>query len=248
MFKFFRGIRTGKEKPVDTVDKSHFVEVDEETDGHIKKFHVAEKLCLVDWQDLSNCLGLDQQAVLDEEIEAEGFLFGEVLVGDLDGFLRGMLYAAQGKFLAQAPFVDRFDQPGAFVAMHLDGRANDGLGETGGFLEKRVHGVRIFEQEEREETEAWIAGFEMAFFNSRSYISVTSVPSCSIFLVTAYTRSARCRRVPRGHGILNRRKGRERRLGLFGLRSSLKMKGNLCSLRALLFNSSSYGVYQIGEV
>jgi hypothetical protein len=46
----------------------------------------------------------------------------------LYSFLARAREAAQLKFLEKAPLINEFDQTRPFIAMHLDGGANDGFG------------------------------------------------------------------------------------------------------------------------
>jgi hypothetical protein len=117
-----------------------FVEVDEEADRDVQELHVAEKLGFVDGKHLFDRFEFDQEAVFDEEVEAEWFFEGVALVLDEDGLLVDAGDFAEIEFAAQALFVDGFDEAWALVAVDFDGRADDFVGEFVGFDEKRMHG------------------------------------------------------------------------------------------------------------
>lgn len=69
-----------------------------------------------------------------------GSLAGETLVSNRHQLLAHAGQAAQFKLLRQTPFVDGFDQAGAFVPMPLDGCADVVFGQPGCFLKQRMHG------------------------------------------------------------------------------------------------------------
>jgi len=138
------------------------MEVDEEAYGNIQQLHVAEQLGLVDGENGLDRFDFDQDAVVNQQIEAERFLTGEALVFDDDLLLADGGKASKLKFPGQTPFVNGFHQSRPLVTMHLDGRADDRLGQAGGFVVERVHlwtGVEFldFLQEEREVTEEFLA-------------------------------------------------------------------------------------------
>ena len=64
---------------MDSVDESHFVEIDEKANRNIHEFHVAEELRLVDRKDLLDGFGLNKNAVLNEHVESERFVTGKPL-------------------------------------------------------------------------------------------------------------------------------------------------------------------------
>jgi len=51
--------------------------------------------------------------------------------------------APQLEVLDEAPFIDGFNETGAFVAVDFNGSADDGLCETGGFLKQGMHSIRL---------------------------------------------------------------------------------------------------------
>ena len=111
------------------VHKFHFMEVDEQADGHIEKFHVAQELSFVDRQNGFDRLDLDQHATLDQQIKAKRFFFGKTFVGNQDSALVDELNLPQLEFFGQTPFVYGLDQPWTFVAMDFNGCANDVFSE-----------------------------------------------------------------------------------------------------------------------
>jgi hypothetical protein len=81
----------------------------------------------MDEVDLVNRLDFHKQAALDEDVEAQGLFAPEPLIFDHHGFLAGTRKTAKFQRLDEAPFVKGRNQTRPFVAMHLDGRGDDGL-------------------------------------------------------------------------------------------------------------------------
>jgi len=80
--------------------------------------------------DFFDRLDLYKQATLNKDVEAQRLFAFEPLVFDYHGFLAGALKTAKFQLLGEAPFVNRLDQSWPFIAMHLDGRGDDGLGQS----------------------------------------------------------------------------------------------------------------------
>ena len=64
-----------------------FIEIDDETDGDVEQFHVAEKLGFVNGEHLDDGFRFDENAVFDEEVETQRFFSGEPFVVNNDGLL-----------------------------------------------------------------------------------------------------------------------------------------------------------------
>lgn len=121
------------------VNELEFVEVDDQTEGNIQQFHVAQQLGLMDWQYLLNTLKLKQQTTLDQNVKSQRFIKDQTLVLDLDKTLIDCGDFAQLEFAHQTPFIDAFNQTRSFQAMNLDGRANDEAAQLISLLEKNMH-------------------------------------------------------------------------------------------------------------
>ena len=79
-------VRAAQDEPRDAIDKLHFMEIDQQAEGNIQQLHVAQQLCLVDWQDGFDCLEFDEKTSVDEQIEPQLLCEHEVFVID-DDFL-----------------------------------------------------------------------------------------------------------------------------------------------------------------
>lgn len=132
------------------MDEFHFVKVNHEPERDVQESHVAEQSCLMDRNHIFHSLCFDEQAALDQNVEPQRLFAGETLVLDNGKPLTDARYAAELQFLDQTPFVDRFNQAGSFLAMHLNRRADDGLSQSSRLSERGVHD---FEQEGTEGTE-----------------------------------------------------------------------------------------------
>ena len=152
---------------MDAVDELHLVEVDEEADGNVQQLHVAEELRLVNWQDLLRSFGFHQDAVFNQHVEAERLLSSEPFVLDLHGFLADAVQFPKLQFLQQTPFINRLDEPRAFVAMDFDCSSDDEFSEARGFGELGVHGVLILNR--REQTKRRWFGSNILWVSSRGF-------------------------------------------------------------------------------
>jgi hypothetical protein len=65
---------------VDAVNEAKFVEVDEQAEGDVHELHVTHQLGLVDRENLRDDFELNEEAVIHQQIQAEGFLEGVSLV------------------------------------------------------------------------------------------------------------------------------------------------------------------------
>ena len=66
-------VRAGQNESVYAACELQFVKIDEQSDRNIKQFEVAHKLRLMYGQHLGDRLGLNQNAVFDQNIETERF-------------------------------------------------------------------------------------------------------------------------------------------------------------------------------
>lgn len=72
---------------MDSIDESHFIEVDEKPNRDIEELHVAQKLRFVNGKDFCHRLGFDEYASFDKYIQSKIFLFNKALVGNFDRIL-----------------------------------------------------------------------------------------------------------------------------------------------------------------
>jgi hypothetical protein len=100
----------------------------------------------VDRENLLHGFEFDQEAVFNEEVEAQGFVEGVALVFDGDDFLVYAVDGAQGEFADDALFVNGFDEARALEAVNFDGRAYDFVGEFVGFYKKGMHGGSFYKR------------------------------------------------------------------------------------------------------
>ena len=74
------------------------MEIDEQSDGDVQQFHVAQQLRLVDWPDLFHGLGFHQHATLDQQIEAQRLFSREAFVLNRHEFLINTFQPAKVQF------------------------------------------------------------------------------------------------------------------------------------------------------
>ena len=101
------------------------VEVDKQSKRNIEKFHIAQQLSLVDWEDLFHRFDFYEHAIFDKNIKFERIFSREILVPHRDNFLAARFATAQFEFFDEAPLVDRLQQPGPLIAMDFDGSTDD---------------------------------------------------------------------------------------------------------------------------
>jgi len=95
------------------------MEVYEQPERHIKEFHVAQELGLVNRQNLLNRFGFHKNATFNQDVEPQRFLTGEPFVVDHNGLLTDASQTPQSKLLKQTPLIDGFDQPWPFTILNL---------------------------------------------------------------------------------------------------------------------------------
>jgi hypothetical protein len=115
------------------------VKVKNETNGNVHQLHVAEELGLVDGQNLLHRLEFQQEAILNQNIESQGFVKHQPFVFDPYQALIHRPDLAQAHLVHQAPLVDAFEETRPFNPMNLNGRANGGVAQLIGLLVKRMH-------------------------------------------------------------------------------------------------------------
>jgi len=113
---------------VHTVRKPGDVEIDQKPDRNIQEFHIAQELCFVDWQDCLHRLPFDQNAALDENIEAQSLVARKALVSDCNQPLIFSREFSELKLAQKTPLVNGFDQAGSLVLVNFNCRANDPFG------------------------------------------------------------------------------------------------------------------------
>jgi hypothetical protein len=86
----------------------------------------------VDWENGLDGFCFNQHASTHEHIETQRLLLDEGLITYLDDLLIERVQPPQFELFGEAPFIDRFNETGAF-AVYFNGSANDGLRKTGGF-------------------------------------------------------------------------------------------------------------------
>ena len=108
----------------DSVFQHGVVKVDKQSDGRIEQLHVAEELGDMDREDFFHRLGLDDEAPVYIEIQAERLLEREVLVANRhDEFTNGR-YLTERELMHETSLVDAFDEPGTLVAMNFNRTAD----------------------------------------------------------------------------------------------------------------------------
>lgn len=88
------------------------MKVNEEAERSVEQFHVAQELGFVDGQNGFDGFGFDDQALVDVNVKAEGFLKGEALVFNRDDQLAYARNLAQEQFAQEAFFVMLSSRPG----------------------------------------------------------------------------------------------------------------------------------------
>jgi hypothetical protein len=126
---------------VDAVNEAKFVEVDEQAEGDVHELHLTHQLSLVDRENLRDDFELNEEAVIHQQIQAEGFLEGVSLVFNGNDKLLGGSDILEKQFPHQAFFVDRLNETRAFEAMDFDGRSDHLAAQLIGALEFRMHSV-----------------------------------------------------------------------------------------------------------
>jgi hypothetical protein len=71
------------------VDQFQVVEIDEKSNGNVQQLHETQKLRLVDQSRFFNRLGLDQEAVFNQQIAPQSLFANEALVFDPNDLLTG---------------------------------------------------------------------------------------------------------------------------------------------------------------
>lgn len=74
------------------------MEIDEQSDGDVQQFHVAQQLRLVDRQDFFHGLGFHEHATLDQQIEAQRLFSSEAFVFNRHEFLTDTFQPAKFQF------------------------------------------------------------------------------------------------------------------------------------------------------
>ena len=124
---------------MDAVHELDFVEVDEQTDGYVEQFHVAQQLRLMDGQHLLNALQFQEQAILNQYIETQRFVENKALVLDLNNTLVYRSQALHSQFPEQAFLIDAFNEARPFQAVHFNCRTDDNTAQFIRLLEQGMH-------------------------------------------------------------------------------------------------------------
>jgi hypothetical protein len=101
------------------------VEIDEEAQGQTREPEVGEDLGFVDGQKVLDCLDLDENPAIDDEVEPEPAPNQLASVHDRHRALPLDAMATREQLAHQAFLVRRFQEPRPERAMYRDGRPND---------------------------------------------------------------------------------------------------------------------------
>jgi hypothetical protein len=91
-------ISSGQNQPVYSVRDFPLMEIDEQSDGDVQQFHVAQQLRLVDWQHFFYGLGFHEHAAFHQQIKAQRLFPREAFVFDRHEFLADTLQPAKFQF------------------------------------------------------------------------------------------------------------------------------------------------------
>ena len=119
---------------MDTVHQLKLMEVDEQADGNVQQFHIAEQLGLMDRQDVLDRFEFQQQAIFDQNVKAKWLLEDEPLVFNFDDALVDRSHLAQAQFADQALFINAFDEARPLETMDFNGRAYGRVAQLISFL------------------------------------------------------------------------------------------------------------------
>jgi hypothetical protein len=86
-----------------------------------------------------DCLEFDEHAFVDQKVKSQRFFPDEAFVPDLDNPLLSDWQTAQFELLREAPFIDGFNETGAFVTVYFNSSTNDDLRKAGGFRKQGMH-------------------------------------------------------------------------------------------------------------
>ena len=101
------------------------MKIDQQPERCIDESHVAEQLSDVNRKNPLHRLGFDDEAMVDVEVESERFFKGQVLVDDRNGkFLNGW-NPTEAELMPETASVNTLEQPGALMAVNLDGSSDD---------------------------------------------------------------------------------------------------------------------------
>ena len=131
---------------MDAIHQFKFMEVDQEADGDVEQFHVAEQLGLVDRQYILDRLQFEQQAAFDQNVKAERLFEDKTLVFDFDNALVDSSQLLEAQFAEEALLINAFDQARPLETMNLDGGADDGVAQFICFVEQWMHELILQKQ------------------------------------------------------------------------------------------------------
>ena len=114
---------------MDAIHQLKFMEVDQQANGDVEQFHVAEQLGLVDRQYLLDRFEFQQQAAFDQNVETKRLFEDKTLVFDSDNALVDSGQLAEAQFAEEALLINAFDQARPLETMNLDGGADDGVAQ-----------------------------------------------------------------------------------------------------------------------
>ena len=117
-------------------------EVYDESERDVHELHIGEQLCFVPGHvDLIfvKRFTLDDQALVNETVEAEFLLESETFVGDRHFHFRRRLVSSHAHLLREGHFVDVLEKTDAEVLLHFDGGIDHFASESFSFLIERVH-------------------------------------------------------------------------------------------------------------
>ena len=120
---------------MDAIHQFKFMEVDQEADGDVEQFHVAEQLGLVDRQYILDRLQFEQQAAFDQNVKAERLFEDKTLVFDFDNALVDSSQLLEAQFAEEALLINAFDQTWSLDPMNLNRRTDGDVAELIGFVE-----------------------------------------------------------------------------------------------------------------
>ena len=114
---------------MDAVFETLNVKVDEESDAAVGELEVAAELGLVEREDNFDYLVFDDDGFIDENVHFEGIVEGDAIINDGLALLPDDFETCFGELVAEACFIDAFDQPWAEVTVNNHRTTDDLSGE-----------------------------------------------------------------------------------------------------------------------
>ena len=140
---------------MESIHQFNLMKIDQKANRNVEQFHIAQQLGFMDGQDFVNALQFEQQAVLDENVKAQGFLENQSFVFDFDDPLIDGRDLAQAQFLDQTFFINALDETGSFEPVNLNGRTDGRVAQLIGFREQGMHSANLQKHTTKTKQEKW---------------------------------------------------------------------------------------------